>query len=598
MVLCMVILVLLYVVCGLSAKEWVRNTMYFGGREVERLQRALQKKSAHVEQLVASQRALLKSKSMREDELNEQTTQLRQEIDQVAVQRKLLEQGRKRAEQQAENMKQTLKSKSEDLAAAHKQLTAVEQERDAANERIRSMEVSQRQHEELMSDLQDKYNNALQQVAATRMEHKSEVNSLQDREESLSSATVQFTSELARSERRRMESESAARKAEEQQRAAEEEVCRLQLRLEEQESACEEQQGVILRLQDALDARGAAEESERQKLEAEVRESSKRLAEVEMQLRQTEKQLAESQRAASRAAMHSRTAELEEQLNKMCEDVLAKQALLEQVMSERMALRSRLESEIIRNTDLQVGRQGARAADRNASWCRIGACVSVWDERALNLCLIFCCLVARPMRLCAATRLCECRCSRVLCANSACLRACDTCLRAYSTCLLHELAHAYCRNACVRVCVCACVHMLRTTWRAWKQPKPSWSATCATLKWGAADFQVGVQGLGFSVLGFGFRFHGPRRAASFQIGVSGFGFRVSGSGFRDRYLRQSYCTRVCWVFCRISVCRILLRFLQGLPGLCRILQMLPDLPEPLVSVGYCMGYCVGAPRGL
>jgi len=47
------------------------------------------------------------------------------------------------------------------------------------------------------------------------------------------------------------------------------------------------------------------------------------------------KELAAATRAAARAATQSSTAELEEQLNKMCQDVLAKQALLEQIMSEK-----------------------------------------------------------------------------------------------------------------------------------------------------------------------------------------------------------------------------------------------------------------------
>jgi hypothetical protein len=97
-----------------------------------------------------------------------------------------------------------------------------------------------------------------------------------------------------------------------------------------------------------------AEDSERSKLEAEARDSRKRAEQVEIQLRQLEKELAASTRAAVRASSHSNTAELEEQLNKMCQDVLAKQALLEQVMSEKTALRSRLESEALRNADLQV----------------------------------------------------------------------------------------------------------------------------------------------------------------------------------------------------------------------------------------------------
>ncbi|MGB1592087.1 MAG: hypothetical protein ACPIOQ_04980, partial [Promethearchaeia archaeon] len=85
--------------------------------EVERLKRSLQTKTAHVEQLVASQRALLKSKSAREGDLNDQTARLREQIDQVGVQRKLLEQGRKHAEQQAEAAKMSLKNHSEELAA-------------------------------------------------------------------------------------------------------------------------------------------------------------------------------------------------------------------------------------------------------------------------------------------------------------------------------------------------------------------------------------------------------------------------------------------------------------------------------------------------
>ena len=146
---------------------------------MERLKRSLQKKSAQVGQLVASQRALLKSRAAREDELNEQVTKLRQEIDQGAVQRKLGEQGRKHTEQQMEAMKQSLKSKSEELGAARHQLLAATQERDAAQQRIVAMEEAQQQQEKIFSDLQEKYNHSLQQVSATRLEHKSELHDLQ-----------------------------------------------------------------------------------------------------------------------------------------------------------------------------------------------------------------------------------------------------------------------------------------------------------------------------------------------------------------------------------------------------------------------------------
>ena len=322
--------------------------------EVARLKKALQKKASQVEQLVASQRALLKSKSQREEELSEQATKLRQEVDQVAVQRKLVDQGRKHAEQQVEAMKQSVKSKSEELGKARQQIQMLQEERDSALQRVAAMEDTQRQHEELMSDMQTKYDAALGQLSVARMEQKQELHDLQDREDSLSSATVQYTAELARAERRRIQSESAARKAEALQREAEEQACELQRALGEQERLLAERDGVVAQLQQALDAGVAAEDSERSKLEAEARESSKRAEQAEIQLRQVEKELAASTRAAVRASSHSNTAELEEQLNKMCQDVLAKQALLQQVMSEQTALRSRLESEALRNADLQV----------------------------------------------------------------------------------------------------------------------------------------------------------------------------------------------------------------------------------------------------
>jgi len=135
---------------------------------------------------------------------------------------------------------------------------------------------------------------------------------------------------------------------------AEERVRELERAADEQQRASQDKDSVVARLQQALDARDSDQESERSRLEAESRESRKRVEEVEMQLRQMEKQLSEATRAAARAASHSSTMELEEQLGRMCQDVLAKQALLEQIMSEKTALRSRLESEAIRNTDLQV----------------------------------------------------------------------------------------------------------------------------------------------------------------------------------------------------------------------------------------------------
>jgi len=136
--------------------------------EVVRLKKSLQKKTAQVEQLVASQRQLLKSKSQREEELNEQATQLRQEIDKVAVQRKLVDQGRKHAEQQVETMKQSVKSKSEDLGRALAQIETLQGERDAALQRLSAMEATHRQHEDLMSDLQAKHEQALSQVGVAR----------------------------------------------------------------------------------------------------------------------------------------------------------------------------------------------------------------------------------------------------------------------------------------------------------------------------------------------------------------------------------------------------------------------------------------------
>ena len=54
------------------------------------------------------------------------------------------------------------------------------------------------------------------------------------------------------------------------------------------------------------------------RLEAESRESRKRLEQVEMQLRLMEKQLSEATRSAARSASHSSTMELEEQLSR-CE---------------------------------------------------------------------------------------------------------------------------------------------------------------------------------------------------------------------------------------------------------------------------------------
>lgn len=146
---------------------------------MERLKRSLQKKSAQIEQLVASQRALLKSRAAREDELNEQVTKLRQEIDQGAVQRKLGEQGRKHTEQQMEVLRQSLKSKSEELGVARHQLLSATQQRDEAQHRIVAIEEAQQQQEKMVGDLQEKYNQSLQQVSATRLEHKSELHDLQ-----------------------------------------------------------------------------------------------------------------------------------------------------------------------------------------------------------------------------------------------------------------------------------------------------------------------------------------------------------------------------------------------------------------------------------
>lgn len=84
----------------------------------------------------------------------------------------------------------------------------------------------------------------------------------QDREESLSSATVQFTAELARSERRRQDSESAAREASDLQRVAEERVRVLEREADEQQRASQEKDSMVSQLQQALDARDTDQESE------------------------------------------------------------------------------------------------------------------------------------------------------------------------------------------------------------------------------------------------------------------------------------------------------------------------------------------------
>jgi hypothetical protein len=112
---------------------------------------------------------LLKSRVAHEDELNEQVTNMRQELDQAAVQRKLIEQGRKHLEQQAEILKQSIKSKSEELNTLLRQMDAVTHERNSAHDRMTVMEQMQQQHEELMSNLQTKYNQAMEQVPAARM---------------------------------------------------------------------------------------------------------------------------------------------------------------------------------------------------------------------------------------------------------------------------------------------------------------------------------------------------------------------------------------------------------------------------------------------
>ena len=270
--------------------------------EVERLKRSLQTKTAHVEQLVASQRALLKSKSAREGDLNDQTARLREQIDQVGVQRKLLEQGRKHAEQQAEAAKMSLKNHSEELAAARKQLQSVQEERDAAHGRIAELQATQQEHEQVMNSLQERHSLAMQQLEHNMTAHKSEVHDLQDREESLSSATVQFTSELARAERRRLDSDAAARQAEALHHEAEEHARRLEGTLEEERQASAKHAREVARLQLAVDAREAVVETARAELEAATHDSRKRIEELELLLRQREREISEVRRAAARAA--------------------------------------------------------------------------------------------------------------------------------------------------------------------------------------------------------------------------------------------------------------------------------------------------------
>jgi len=191
----------------------------------------------------------------------------------------------------------------------------------------------------------------MQKVAAVNDEHKSNVMHWQDREETLSSETVQFTRELAAAERKRQDSEAQVRQLTAQLREAEEGLADAKGLLEDKVSECRRKDAEMVSLGKKVKENQAEVDSVKEACEAELRETKKKLEEAQLELRQQQKLQASVPTSAGRGS--GSDPELEAQLSKLCEEVLAKQVAFEQVTFERAALRSRLETATARISELQ-----------------------------------------------------------------------------------------------------------------------------------------------------------------------------------------------------------------------------------------------------
>uniref|UniRef100_A0A7S4KVP0 Uncharacterized protein n=1 Tax=Guillardia theta TaxID=55529 RepID=A0A7S4KVP0_GUITH len=316
--------------------------------KVEKLSKALAKKSSQIELLVTSHKSLLKSSAEREKEWNDKLDQAQREVEKAVTEQNKHRQAEQQAQLQTNAMRESLKAKADEIESMQRYMDQLRRENEEYSRRVIELEKSLEEQEESKDFLQRKYEEAQKQVEEARAEHKNQLLMFQDREQSLSSETVQFTRELAAAERRRQESEAAAKEAEERLRASEENSRSVVASMQTLKKEVEEHKHESQVLRSALKAKERHCEELREEFDNQTKGIRKKLEEAELQVRQLER--------TSHVKPHVREVndnELEAQLNKMCEEVLAKQALLESLMSEKTALRSRLESEAIRNKDLQ-----------------------------------------------------------------------------------------------------------------------------------------------------------------------------------------------------------------------------------------------------
>ncbi|EKX49998.1 hypothetical protein GUITHDRAFT_135674 [Guillardia theta CCMP2712] len=353
------------------------------GGKVEKLSKALAKKSSQLDQA-------------------------QREVEKAVTEQNKHRQAEQQAQLQTNAMRESLKAKADEIESMQRYMDQLRRENEEYSRRVIELEKSLEEQEESKDFLQRKYEEAQKQVEEARAEHKNQLLMFQDREQSLSSETVQvpchpcdhnplmaaffqFTRELAAAERRRQESEAAAKEAEERlcltdptlpsSHTCPEGFEHRRRTLDRSWRACKRSSWCCLAIGGSPDPSMSRKEVEEHKHESQVLRSAlkakerhceelreefdnqtkgirKKLEEAELQVRQLER--------TSHVKPHVREVndnELEAQLNKMCEEVLAKQvldlgglegegvndvskALLESLMSEKTALRSRLESEV------------------------------------------------------------------------------------------------------------------------------------------------------------------------------------------------------------------------------------------------------------
>ncbi|KAJ1494048.1 hypothetical protein T484DRAFT_2606749 [Baffinella frigidus] len=305
--------------------------------DISRLETSLRKKSSQVEQLVTSHKSLMNATAERERKANAETAKLRTQVDEAQKGQRAAEAKRTEAEKQLEAMRKHLESQSGEGEQLRAEAATARSEASSAQAQSAGLKLELEEEQQAHAELLARHATMMEQLTSARAEHRTELGSLQDREESLSSEKLYFTRELAAVERKRQESETSAREAESLLRQAEERTKEAEGALQTAEEETSNLGRKIGLLEEAANlgrkigllemAGGKLEEriqGVRDEAEAETKVVRRELEAAQMTVRQLQR---EQRQALSRGGEQ----ELQMQLSKMCEEVLAKQALLEQV---------------------------------------------------------------------------------------------------------------------------------------------------------------------------------------------------------------------------------------------------------------------------